>query len=195
MTRDADYWAARRAELLGQMESDEAALQAKLSKLYENQVVQLEREIAAYYQEYGEKNVIEYRKLMVSLSDKDKAMLIERMDEFAEKYPQYAHLMPVRESIYKLNELEGIQTSIRLQQLEIGAIEQSELDAHFRKQAQRAANLAAEELGFGSNFYGIDATVVTDTVGAAWAKGKAARPSGTTARSLRRTSMTTSRSS
>ena len=173
MTRDADYWAARRAELLGQMESDEAALQAKLSKLYENQVVQLEREIAAYYQEYGEKNVIEYRKLMVSLSDKDKAMLIERMDEFDEKYPQYAHLMPVRESIYKLNELEGIQTSIRLQQLEIGAIEQSELDAHFRKQAQRAANLAAEELGFGSNFYGIDATVVTDTVGAAWAKGKA----------------------
>lgn len=173
MTREADYWAARRAELLEQMESDEAALQAKLSKLYEKQVAQLEREIAAYYQEYGEKSVIEYRKLMVSLSEKDRKMLIERMDEFAKKYPQYAHLIPVRESIYKLNELEGIQASIRLQQLEIGAIEQSELEAHFRKQAQRAANLAAEELGFGSNFYGIDAAVVTGTVGAAWAKGKA----------------------
>lgn len=172
MTREAEYWAARRKELLEQMEGDEAALQAKLSKLYEKQVAQLEREIAAYYQEFGEKNVIEYRKLMVSLSEKDRLMLIERMKDFAKKYPQYAHLMPVRESIYKLNELEGIQTSIRLQQLEIGAIEQKELEAHFRKQAQRAANLAAEELGFGSNFYGVDATVVTETVGAAWAKGK-----------------------
>ena len=44
-----------------------------------------------YYQEYGKNNVIEYRKLMEALSDEDKRLLIEQMDEFAKKYPQYAH--------------------------------------------------------------------------------------------------------
>lgn len=173
MNSEADYWASRREELLEQMERDETALQEKLAKVYDKQVKELERDIAAYYQRYGENNVVEYRKLMVSLSESDRRLLIERMDDFAKKYPEYAHLLPIRESIYKLNELEGIQTSIRLQQLEIGAIEQGELETHFQRQAQRAANLAAEQLGFGSNFYGVNAQVVTETVGASWAKGKA----------------------
>ena len=43
---------------------------------------------------------------MEALSDEDKRLLIEQMDEFAKKYPQYAHLMPVREHM-KLNRLEG----------------------------------------------------------------------------------------
>ena len=42
-------------------------------------------------------------------------LLIQRMDEFEKKYPEYADLMPIRESIYKLNRLEGLQQSIRLQ--------------------------------------------------------------------------------
>ena len=42
------------------------------------------------------------------------------MDEFEKKYPEYADLMPIRESIYKLNRLEGLQQSIRLQQRELG---------------------------------------------------------------------------
>lgn len=172
MTRDAAYWAKRRERLMRQMERDESALQAKLAKAYEGQIAMLDREIASYYQRYGEDGVIEYRRLMSELSDDDRRLLIERMEEFAAKYPQYAHLMPIRESIYRLNELEGIQASIRLQQLEIGAMEQGELEAHFRRYAQRAANLAADELGFGREFYRIDSQVVTETIGAAWAKGK-----------------------
>lgn len=165
------YWVGRRNELLAQMEADEGALSERLAALYESEARKLEREIAAYYQQYGENNVIEYRRLLRDLPEADRRLLIERMDEFARKYPQYAHLMPVRESIYRLNELEGIQTAIRLQQLEIGAIEQKELDEHFQKQAQLAANFAAEEMGFGSNFYNVNAPVVAATVGAAWASG------------------------
>lgn len=172
-SNEAEYWAKRRDELLEQMAKDEQELNAKLAKLYEKEVARLERDIAAYYQKYGQDNVIEYRRLLADLSDADRRLLIERMDDFAKKYPQYAHLLPVRKSIYKLNELEGIQTSIRLQQLEIGAIEQEELTAHFERQAQRAANLAAEQMGFGSNFYSVDASVVQSTVGAAWASGAA----------------------
>lgn len=171
MSSEDDYWAARREELLRQMEDDEAALRDRLSKLYERQAAELEREIAAYYQRYGEGNVIEYRTLLQELSADDRRLLIERMDEFAAKYPQYAHLMPIRKSIYKLNELEGIQESIKMRMLEIGAIEQGELEEHFRRQAQRAANLAAEQMGFGSSFYAVNSQVVTATVGAAWASG------------------------
>lgn len=166
----AEYWEKRREDLLAQMEGDEERLRERLAKLYERQAAELEREIAAYYQRYGEDNVIEYRRLLQSLSPEDRTLLIERMDEFGRKYPQYSHLLPVRESIYRLNELEGIQASIRMRMLEIGAIEQEELEEHFRRQAQRAANLAAEQMGFGSNFYSIDAQVVVETVGAAWAR-------------------------
>lgn len=172
MSSEVDYWSQRRKELLHQIEKDEAKLSEKLNKLYEAESAKLEREIAAYYQKYGVDNVIAYRRLLESLSYDDRRLLMERVEEFAQRYPQYAHLLPVRTSIYRLNELEGIQASIRMQQLEIGAMEQEELEKHFSKQAQRAANLAAERMGFGSSFYGIDAAVVVETVGAAWAKGK-----------------------
>lgn len=173
MTRDEKYWAERKAALLAQMDSDEQKLFKKLDLLYAKEAAKLEREIAAYYAQYGEKNVIQYRKLLASLSAEDVSLLMEKMEEFGKKYPQYAHLLPVRESIYVLNELEAVQLSMRIQQLEIGAIEQDELKAHFDVLAQRAANLAAEQMGFGSNFYAVNAQLVTATVGAAWSQGKA----------------------
>ncbi len=96
------YWEQRRSQLLNQLEKDEEKLKQKLSAYYDQEAKKFEKEIASYYQLYGEDNVIEYRKLMLSLSDEDKALLIEDMNEFAEKYPQYRHLLPVRESVYKL---------------------------------------------------------------------------------------------
>lgn len=170
---EGGYWENRRLALLKQMERDEAKLNAKLAKVYEAEIAKLGREIASYYQRYGEKNVIEYRKLLVTLSDEDRTLLMERMEAFGKKYPQYAHLLPVRESIYKLNEMEGIQLSMRMQQLEIGAIEQEDLQKHLEKQALRSANLAAEQMGFGTAFYTVDASVIKATVGNAWAGGKA----------------------
>ena len=166
---EGGYWEKRRLVLLQQMERDEAKLNDKLARTYQTEIAKLDREIASYYQRYGEKNVIEYRKLLTTLSDDDRTLLIERMEEFGKKYPQYAHLLPVRESIYKLNEMEGIQLSMRMQQLEIGAIEQEALQKHLEKQALRSANLAAEQMGFGKSFYTYDASVIKATVGKAWA--------------------------
>lgn len=169
---DSEYWQARRFQLLEQMETDEKKLNSKLAKIYKSQESRLRREIALYYAEYGMNNVVEYRNLLASLSDADRDLLMQRMEEFAKKYPQYAHLMPIRESIYKLDRLEGLQYSIWIQQMEIGAIEQEQLTAHFESYAQRSANLAAEELGFGTNFYAINDHIITTTVGANWAQGE-----------------------
>lgn len=166
------YWQNRQQQLNNQLEKDEGKLKAKLSNSYDIQLKSLEKEIASYYQTYGENNVIEYRKLMESLPDEDKQLLLQRMDEFAEKYPQYAHLMPVRESIYKLNRLEGLQTSIKMQQLEMGAIDNTELQSHFEQLALRSANSSAEMLGFGKNFYTVNSDLIAKTVNKQWADGK-----------------------
>lgn len=167
-----NYWERRQQQLNSQLEKDEAKLKKRLSSFYDSEYRKLEKEIASYYQKYGENNVIQYRKLMESLPEEDKRLLIERMEEFADKYPQYEDMLPVRESIYKLNRLEGLQMSIRLQQIEIGAVDNTQLQEHLEKQAVRGVNAAAETLGFGKNFYGVDSAVVKSVVNMAWANGE-----------------------
>ena len=166
------YWERRQRELNQALEKDEAKLKKRLSSFYDAEYRKLEKEIAAYYSQYGENNVIAYRRLMESLPEEDKRLLLERMDDFAEKYPEYAHLLPVRESIYKLNRLEGLQQSILLQQLEIGAINEEEIRKHLEKQAARNASAAAETMGFGKNFYAENSQLVRQVVNTAWCNGK-----------------------
>lgn len=154
------------------LSKDEKQLFSELSKYYEQEYAALDKEIAAYYAKYGEENVIAFRTLLLELPDADKQLLLQNMDEFAKQYPEFADLLPVRESIYKLNRLEGLQTSIVLQQLKIGAIEQSKFREHFEKQALKYANYAAEQLGFGTNFYRIDSEMLQVVIGNPWCNGK-----------------------
>lgn len=166
------YWEDRQRQLNKQLEQDEARLNERLSSFYDTEYAKLEKEIASYYQKYGEDNVIQYRVLMEQLSDGDRRLLVEQMERFAEKYPQYAYLMPVRESIYRLNRLEGLQYSIRMQQLEIGAVNNEEIKGHLERNAMRGVNAAAEALGFGKNFYANNPGITKLFVGVAWSKGK-----------------------
>lgn len=166
------YWENRQKQLNNAMEKDEAKIKRRLSSFYDSEYRKLEKQIAAYYQQYGENNVIEYRRLMESLPEEDKRILVEQMNRFAEKYPEYADLLPVRESIYKLNRMEGLQASIRMQQLEIGAVNNRELQKHLEKNALRGVNMAAETLGFGKNFYSINSGVVKQFVNVPWANGE-----------------------
>ena len=107
------YWSERQKQLYKAMEKDEEKLKKKLSSFYDKEYAKLDKTIAAFYEKFGTDNVIEYRNLMQSLPEADKMLLIEQSDEFAKKYPQYAHLLPVRNNIYKLNRLEGLQYSVR----------------------------------------------------------------------------------
>ena len=167
-----NYWSKRLQELDTSFSKDEKRLFSELSKYYEQECAALDKEIAAYYAKYGEENVIAFRTLLLELPDADKQLLLQNMDEFAKQYPEFADLLPVRESIYKLNRLEGLQTSIVLQQLKIGAIEQAKFREHFEKQALKYANYAAEQLGFGTNFYRIDSEMLQVVIGNPWCNGK-----------------------
>lgn len=116
-----------------------------------SEAAKLEREIAAYYKRYGEDNIVKYADLFKKLPDSDIMLLIQRMDEFEKKYPEYADLMPIRESIYKLNRLEGLQQSIRLQQRELGAITNRELKEHLASLAYKSTGAADKIMGLAVN--------------------------------------------
>ena len=150
------YWTDRQAQLNKALEKDEEKLKKKLSRLYDQEARRLEKEIAAYYKLYGKDNVIEYRKLLEALPDNEKLLLIKDFDEFAKLNPDYAHLLPVRESIYKLDRLQGLQYSVKLQQMNIGAKENELIKDHLNKTAKRSLETASEVMGFGSSFYVID---------------------------------------
>lgn len=167
-----NYWEKRQQQLNKQMEKDEEKLKKRLSSYFDTEYRKLDNQIAAYYKQYGVDNVIQYRRLMEALPDADKRLLMEQMDEFAKKYPEYAHLLPVRESIYKLNRLEGLQYSVRMQQLEIGAVENEQVTEHLNKQALRGANTAAEAMGFGKNFYSNNPDITKMFVNVPWSSGE-----------------------
>lgn len=164
-----NYWQKRYKELEKNITKDEDKLRKKLSFFYDKERVSLEKEIASFYQRYGENNIIEYRNLLQSLSAEEKDMLIKRTDDFIDKYPKYKNILPVRENIYKLNRLEGLQYSILLKQYEIGAIEREEIEEHLRKYALKGANIAYETLGFGKNFLSINSDVINKILDNAYA--------------------------
>lgn len=166
------YWSKRQDELKEWMEKEEEKLKKRLERYYKTEAKKLNRQIASYYSQYGKDNVIEYRKLMENLDDEDLTLLIQQMDEFAKKYPQYAHLIPVRESIYKLNRLEGLQYSIKMQQLEMGAVTNEEVENYLIELGTKGANSSMEAMGLGKNFYSVNSDIVRGFVNTKWSDGK-----------------------
>lgn len=166
------YWHDRKVQYDHSLARDEKRLYSKLAAYYEREAAQLDKEIAAYYARYGVNGVLSYRNLLETLPDADKELLIEQIDAFVKRYPEYADLVPVRESIYKLNRLEGLRQSIAMQQLHMGAYEQAQALAFFQKQALRYANGAASYLGLGSSFCRIDSDLIQAAVGNRWCSGK-----------------------
>ena len=166
------YWHDRKVQYDQSLARDEKRLYSKLAAYYEREAAQLDKEIAAYYARYGVNGVLSYRNLLETLPDADKELLIEQIDAFVKRYPEYADLVPVRESIYKLNRLEGLRQSIAMQQLHMGAYEQAQALAFFQNQALRYANGAASYLGLGSSFCRIDSDLIQAAVGNRWCSGK-----------------------
>lgn len=117
-------------ELQLDLEKGEEALKKKLSRLYDSESKKLEKEIAYYYQTYGKDGVLEYREMMKRLTKEEATMLYEDTDNFFRLHPEYSALMPVRESIYKLNRLEGLQLSIMKQQLGLSSEEEALIRQH-----------------------------------------------------------------
>lgn len=165
-----NYWEQRTKQLNKALEKDEERLKRRLVNYYKREAKRLDKEIASFYQRYGENNIIEYRKLLQQMSSDDIQLLYEDMDEFARKYPQYSHLMPTRANIYKLTRLEGLQQSVYMAQLRLGAITDIELTAHLEKQAKRYGKAA--DTANGKVFSMVNEQTVKGFVNTEWSNGK-----------------------
>lgn len=166
------YWQRRQKEQLKALEKSEKALMQRLTEYYRDEYAKLDKEIASFYSKYGVKNIIEYRMLLDDLSPQDRSLLIKNVEEFKKKYPELKHIVPVRENIYKLNRLEGLQLSIIMQQAEIGAVNEQAVRRHLENLALKNANSVAEFLGFGKNFYFENSDIIKNFVGVKWCDGK-----------------------
>ena len=148
----------------------------RLDKQLRKEILRIEadirKEIARYYQEYGKENVIEYRHLVQNLSQSEIDLLYQDYEAFAKKYPQYAHLMPVRESIYRLNRLEGLALSIRLKMVELGAFEQEGFEKLLREAYENGYLSTMKGLEHAPSFFHINESVMRMTLNAKWINGQ-----------------------
>ncbi|MBU5594907.1 minor capsid protein [Amphibacillus sp. MSJ-3] len=170
--KNKSYWLNRQDQWLTNQDKEDARLSKKLEKEYQRTAKELEKDIGNYFNQYGHDNVIEFRTMLQDLSDADRNLLFQDMDRFAEKYPQYSDLMPVRESIYQLNRLEGLHYSTQLKLLELGAIEQQELEKHLEKTYGKHYKNMLKELGIGNQFLAIDDQTMRNTLFSGWVNGQ-----------------------
>lgn len=166
--KNKGYWEKRHNQWLDNQDRLDAAVSNRLRSNYMRTAKELEGDIAKYFQKYGKDDVIEFRTMMEDLSDEDRDMLFQDMERFAEKYPEHTHLMPVRESIYRLNRLEGLHYSTQLKLLELGAIEQNELEKHLERTYGKRYKEMLQELGIGDSFLAIDDALMRDTIFTKW---------------------------
>ena len=166
------YWTDRQEQLKQSADKSEKTLKKRLSDFYDAEFRRLERLIAAYYKQYGTDNVVEYRELLQTLSDQDRILLMENMEEFARKYPQYASLLPVRESIYRLDRLQALQFSTYMAEANIAGYTSEQIEKYLTRLSQQGLNYGMETLGFGKNFYAIDSDIVKQFVNTPWCNGE-----------------------
>lgn len=162
------YWHQRQTLADAAMEKDERALSIRVHNAYESELRRLNREIAEYYQRYGENGVLEYRRLMETMDPKDRELLIRDCDEFLRQHPDMQSIVDVRKSIYQLNRLEGLQASARLHLYQATGDVVQRIDNHIMRQSLRGANTAAEAMGFGRSFYSMDSDAVRRFVDTVW---------------------------
>lgn len=172
MTKDRNYWEGRHKQWLKNQERMDENVSKRLKKEYIRISKELEKEIAAYFQKYGKDNVIEFRIMMEQLSDEEREMLFEDMNRFAEEYPEYAYLIPVRESIYQLNRLQGLHYSTQLKLLELGVIEHREFEKHLIETYGKRYMQMMKELGIGDAFLSIDDQLMRNTIYTKWLNDK-----------------------
>lgn len=166
------YWLRRQRRSDERMARRERSLEGRVRRVYERELRDLEREIADYYERYGENGVLRYRSMLQTMGDADRRLLIEDCEEFARQHPDLADMVEIRKSIYRLDRLEGLRTSVRLHLARATVEATGGLDEHFAEDAADAMNAVAETMGYGSSFYSADSEVVRQFVGTAWSDGK-----------------------
>jgi len=162
------YWENRMIQLFTAQDKTNAKFEKKLNKEYLRIEEQINKEIASFYTKYGKDDVIEYRKLVLSLSERERNLLYQDYEAFSKKYPKYTHLMPVRESIYKLNRLEGLQLNIRMNLLELGVYEEEQFQKLLEQTYEKGYLSTMKGLNNAPCFFMVNSVVMSQTINEKW---------------------------
>lgn len=166
------YWKARQEALWDKLEKKEEKLAQRLHKSYDESFALIEKDIAAFYGKFAKEDVVRYRTLLQNLSDVDKKLLFRHMDDFALKYPEHADLLPLRQNIYKLDRLQGLQASIKMAMLELGAKEEKLLGKHFEEVYRDGYEGISKAFDFSKSFYKFDKEAANLFLSQAWGDDK-----------------------
>lgn len=165
------YWENRMIQLYDSQDKRNNAFDKKMRKQYLSMEESFKKEIASYYQKYGKDNVIEYRQLVLALSQNERDLLYRDYQEFARRNPQYMKLMPIRESIYNLNRLEGLQLNIRMQMVELGAFEQEGFDKLLKEAYEKGYLSTMKGLDNAPSFFSVNNIAMQQTLNEKWING------------------------
>ncbi|WP_419955931.1 minor capsid protein [Neobacillus niacini] len=165
------YWESRMEQLYASQDKQNDKFIKKMIKEYHRMEEDIKKDIGSYYTKYGKDDVIEYRKLVQSLSTSERDLLYKNYEDFIRRYPQYSNLLPVRESIYKLNRLEGLQLSIRLRMVELGAFEQEGLEKLLQQAYENGYLSSMNGLQNAPSFFSVNSYAMQLTLAETWTNG------------------------
>lgn len=168
MAKELTYWEKRMEQLFKSQDKKDAKYDKSMRKEYLRVEEQIKKEIASYYANYGKDGVIEYRKLVQSLSQKERDLLYQNYEEFARRNPKYVHLMPIRESIYQLNRLEGLQLSVRMRMVELGAFEEEGFQKLLEEAYENGYLSSMKGLQNAPTFFTVNGTAMQLTLSEKW---------------------------
>ncbi|RDW17039.1 phage head morphogenesis protein [Oceanobacillus arenosus] len=168
MAKSKSYWEKRMEQLYTSQDKLNINFDKKMRKEYHRLETNIQKEIASYYSRFGKDDVIQYRQLVQSLSSSERDLLYKDYEEFARRNPQYMQLMPIRESIYQLNRLEGLHLSIRMQMVELGAFEQEGFDKLLKEAYERGYLSSMKGLDNASSFFSVNNIAMQQTLNEKW---------------------------
>lgn len=135
--RPRSYWTERQLSDVAKSDAEALAAFREMEKHYNRFERELSNEVAYFYQQYGADNILEFASLRQKASPGDLKLLYEDWTSFVSKYPEYAHLKPVREAMYKLDRYEMLLEKARFQIGELGAKEAAVMGESLKNTASR----------------------------------------------------------
>lgn len=142
------YWKTRQVQFLHNVTKLDAQVIKRLRRIYGAEWDRLYKEINAYYRKYGDGEILAYKELLRELTPQEKRELYEHHLDFFKQRPEYMHLLPVRESYYKLTRLEGLMDSITLEQYALAIAEDKVVGRHLRRIGKMALTKATVGAGY-----------------------------------------------
>jgi SPP1 gp7 family putative phage head morphogenesis protein len=168
MAHSTSYWKKRQDQMMAGLDKRDEKFTNKLIKEYDRVLNDLEKEIAYYYQSYGVDKILEYRTMMAALSDSERESIFRDFDKFVQEHAEHANLLPIRNNIYKLNRLEGLQMSIRIKAAELGVMEEQLLTEYLKKSYEYGYMATMKSLDHTSNFFSINNALLEQALSDKW---------------------------